>query len=69
MLLSMPYILVLCSLGICTETIPKERLFAIKFEGNFGKSELSLEISPLEISERIIGQSELSLENSHQLQQ
>ena len=64
MLLSIPYILVLCSLVIPTETIPKQQIFAGKFEGKFGKSEFSLEIS-----ERIIGQSEFSLENSRQLQQ
>ena len=71
MLLSIPYILVLCSLLIPTETIPKQQIFARKFEGKFGKSEFSLGISEqiisecefsLEISERIIGQSEFSLE-------
>ena len=71
------YILVLCSLVIPTETIPKQ-IFARKLEGKFGKSEFSLGISEqiisecefsLEISERIIGQSEFSLENSRQLQQ
>ena len=57
MLLSIPYILVLCSLVIPTETIPKQQIFARKFEGKFGKSEFSLGIS-----EQIIGQSEFSLE-------
>ena len=78
MLLSIPYILVLYSLVIPTETILKQQIFARKFEGKFGKSEFSLGISEqiisecefsLEISERIIGQSEFSLENSRQLQQ
>ena len=73
MLLSILYILALCSLVIPTETIPKQEIFARKFEGKFGKSEFSLGISEeiisecefsLEISERIIGQSEFSLEIS-----
>ena len=84
MLLSIPYILVLCSLVT--------QIFAREFEGKFGKSEFSLGISEqiisecefsleisermigqsefsLEISERIVGESEFSLENSRQLQQ
>ena len=76
MLLSIPYILVLCSLVIPTETIPKQQIFVRKFEGKFGKSEFSLGISEqiiseckfsLEISERIIGQREFSLEISERI--
>ena len=63
----------LCSLVIPTETIPKQQIFARKFEG---KSEFWLGISeqiisecefPLEISGRIIGQSEFSLEISQRI--
>ena len=70
------YILVLCSLVIPTETIPKQQIFARKFEGKFGKSEFSLGISEqiisecefsLEIPERIIGQSEFLLEISERI--
>ena len=76
MLLSIPYILVLCSLVIPTVTIPKQQIFARKFEGKFGKSEFSLGISEqiisecefsLEISQRIISQSEFSLEISERI--
>ena len=38
MLLSIPYILVLCSLVIPTETILKQQIFARKFEGNSGRA-------------------------------
>ena len=43
MLLSIPYILVLRSLLIPIETIPKQQIFARKFEGKFGKSEFRSE--------------------------
>ena len=76
MLLSIPYILVLCLLVIPTETIPKQEIFARKFEGKFGKSKFSLGILELiisecefslEISERIIVQSEFSLKISERI--
>ena len=57
MLLPIAYILLLCWLGISTETSAKGRNFARKFEGKFRKSEFSLEhttaISPTAISPEI----------------
>ena len=76
MLLSIPYILVLCSLVTPTETIPKTTNVRSKIRRKIRKSEFSLGISEqiisecefsLEISERIIGQSEFSLEISERI--